>query len=304
MKKIFLCLLAATFFTVQANGKSVVDEPLKLTGFYRYECLLNNSPNLDIPYYFFHQASHIPQAVDQNDSDRFRCHKKTPYGERDSVLYPRVNHTFQGLVWDPQDKMFHDENNNGRIDLDEAVEKYLLNQYGEFRFVQLFDQMKLPSGPKRHARPLGMILRPFINPISAISFCPTLDSYLGHDRLMNVLEKVLAINTEPIYALKREPIVLSNGFSAPDDFLFLQKNVISSNWFYLKNGVPKVPTGNDHHSKQMYVFWPLNKNQPYKKSKKQYRYKVVQAQDVTIGKMPNSMIRPSDKSLGCVPLRK
>jgi hypothetical protein len=101
-----------------------------------------------------------------------------------------------------------------------------------------------------------------------------------------------------------------NPLQAPDDFLMIRETDLKQVWFYMKNGVPTVPTDSIVSSVPVFFYYPLNKSYPFIKASTQKIYQVKGADELNNATVApggsnasgiSTNYPPHDRKIGCIP---
>ena len=121
----------------------------------------------------------LPNQVDINTV----CHD---YDQSlfDNALLPRLQQ-IPGFfaVWNFRDNNFVDLDKNGKEDINDKIQKELVDRFGVSRDINVFGPLSFDNGPTVDGvvvnRNLGYFMLPFIDPKTGNGFCPTRAHYEG-----------------------------------------------------------------------------------------------------------------------------
>jgi hypothetical protein len=126
MKQRLFLILALMSFAAYSNE-------LSITSVNQYTCKKSDS---GVKNYFYYIERYAPQAVQYDGL--FLCHDVSQYGRNDSALIPRLE-TRQAVFsfWDSHDDRFFDNDQNGKMDVDDKINELIVN-YGERQLCRVF----------------------------------------------------------------------------------------------------------------------------------------------------------------------
>jgi len=316
--------------------------PLKNTPLSQYSCIYRvvdpQQPEATYVYayrmhFYFHPAN-PPQPI--TSGPEFYCHDifNPLYGIVDDILYPRLE-LIEGVfnIWDNMDPRFYDNNGNGVVDVnDQIIQKAknfgaTLPSNTQFfaPFPTLTPQTTSGSssgtnnnqsgGNNSSSQPVGYYMNAWIDPITYKSFCLNSSHYNSNNPIYRALGDVLQVETEGVYAAQKvaesypDPSTGSM-VQAPNDYLFIKESDIKRAWFYMKDGVPTIPSDSIISTTAVFFYYPFNFNSPYVKSSTQRIYQVKGAQDLNNSQVQQggsspagskSQYPPHDRKFGCIP---
>ncbi|WP_372655408.1 hypothetical protein [Halobacteriovorax sp.] len=243
---------------------------------------------------FYYSSRTSPRPVPANQSDFTVCHDRNTYGDRDSIMFPRLGNR-EGVftVWSAFDPLLLDQDQDGKEDINKLIESELEDRYGQRVSLNLFSDFRSNIDVSGGNRSLGKMLKPFIDTRTGFNFCPTSEHYNGNNPLFNILSDYLSVDTEPLFLAERQNIIFDDGTAASKDFLYLSLSEIKEVWFYYNNGQHIKPSFEDRFNKTLYFYWPMDKNNPYVRKSYQKIYTVVRDDD--------QFVSTADKSVACIP---
>lgn len=243
---------------------------------------------------FYYNRRSTPRSVPSDQSGFTVCHDRNMYGNRDSVLFPRLgNREKVFTVWSAFDPLLLDQDQDGKEDINQLIENELEDRFGQRASLNLFSDFIANTDISSGSSSLGKILKPFIDSRTGLNFCPTAEQYNGKEPLFNILRDYLSVDTEPLFLAERESVVFDNGTNAPKDFLYVSLSEIKDVWFYFTGGQHLTPSLEDRFNRTLHFYWPLDKNNPYVRKSYQKIYTVVRNDD--------QLISTADKSVACIP---
>ncbi len=297
--------------------------PLKVMAVSQYSCITRagqSTPDgfdftqaLRLHYYF--AANKLPPSLPPLNSGQIFCHDINTYGLNDSPLFPRLELVpEQFAVWDDSDPRFVDTDGNGKEDVNDDIQKRLLDEYSVSRNVKIFMNLPWPNvaGSGTGVTPkLGYVMQPWTNSLTGRAFCPTQEQYNGTDPLFRVMKEIIGVDTEGLFISEREPlVVVGNGGAlqqAPGDYILIRETLLRSIWFYYENGKHYIPNDVTAAQKTIMFYWPPDIVNPYIRKSTQYIYTVKAPGDIgssagaAAGSGLPTGIKPPDKRFGCIP---
>ncbi|HAZ14512.1 MAG: hypothetical protein A2X86_15385 [Bdellovibrionales bacterium GWA2_49_15] len=298
--------------------------PLKVMPASQYSCINRaGSAGVDgfnwtqaLRMHFYFAVNKSPPSLPPLTSGQSFCHDINLFGINDSPIFPRLELVPQQFAtWDESDSRFVDTDGNQKEDVNDEMQKRLLDEYGVTRTVKVFMLLRWPNYPGSGAGTgvhpgLGYIMQPWTSPLSGRAFCPTQEHYNGTDPLFRVMKEVIGVDTEGLYLAEREPLVMvgsGGGLSqAPQDVLLVRENLLRKVWFYYENGQHFIPNDVTAGQKTIMFYWPPDIVNPYIRKSTQYIYTVKAPGDIggaatASGSGLQTSIKPPDKRLGCIP---
>ncbi len=245
----------------------------------------------------FYFIPRVPPKPIPAGNSNFICHDifNSLYGFIDQELYPRFEQ-LAGVfnLWDTTDPRFYDNNGNGAIDVNESIVQKTRNFGGTIPANSTFFQPFIwPGSPTiesqsgnntSSAQPLGYYMAPWIDQTTYKSYCLTSVQYNSANPLFNAMRDILGVDTEGLYIGVKAPETvrdasgnIKSGFS---DYILVRETDLKAVWFYLKNGVPTVPTDTTVTNNAIYFYYPLNKASPFVKTSTQRVFRVYSTQEL------------------------
>ena len=248
------------------------------------------------------------------------------YGAVDDILFPRLEQipgTFN--LWDNTDPRFFDNNGNANDDVNDIIIQKAKN-FGasniplSTKFFQKFPVMNPASqtqqagGNASIAASMGYYMSPWIDQTSFRSYCLNSTHYNSSNPLFKAMRDVIQVDMEGIYVGVKPPETVfdrdGNPLQTPDDFILIRETDLKKVWFYMKNGVPTVPTDSIVASVPVFFYYPMNILSPYVKASTQKIYQVkgaVELNNETVSEGGSnstgisSNYPPHDRKIGCIP---
>ena len=311
--------------------------PLKNAPVSQYTCLARDYTTQDADLFYetayrlhFYFIPRLPPKPIPASITNLVCHDfmNTLYGRADDELYPRME-LIPGIfnLWDLTDPRFYDNNGNKELDINEAIISRTKN-YGatlpagskfftEFR-TENSDKYLVTQGSTYTAPLLGYYMAPWIDQQTYKSYCLNSTHYKSSNALFKALGDFIGVDTEGLYLgfKSAETTVDANGnlTAGSEDMIFIRETDLKAVWFYLKNGVPTVPTDDNVANVAVYFYYPLNKTSPYVKSSTQRIYRVMGQNDMQSNNSTSNnsssgstssgattSYPPHDRKIGCIP---
>jgi len=212
------------------------------------------------------------------------CHDEIKYGEQDSIKYPRLGFESERLnLYDPQQNYFQDKNENEKLDIEDLIEKRLVEEFNLDINLKIFGTFYVNT----RMIPLktgGYFLFPFMNKVTNQSFCPTKDDFTGDDPLLHVLGEFIS-DTEALY------MGVTN--SPNSNHLFLSQTELKVIWYYVNsNGEFAIPSEADFQTRQIFFNWPADRADPFILKENQITYS-----------LKNYGHLGANKKIGCIPVK-
>lgn len=233
MKKLLLGCLA-TVLTSVAFAQPLISTPIM-----QYECIINKFQ----PVVAYFHPRMPPSPIPYSNDPLVVCHDASTYGQRDDILFPRLNQKAASFkLWDQTNVLFYDNDGDGVIDVNNYItrEARYLGQNIPTTTVW-FDKL-LSKG-----QTLGYIMPPFIDQTTFRSYCLSSPHYNGINPLFLVLGKVLGSDTEGLYLGERT--------RGDRDFVFISESVLKKSWFHITNNVPTIPNDRTVSSQKVFVIY-------------------------------------------------
>ncbi|MBI2520215.1 MAG: hypothetical protein HYV97_07350 [Bdellovibrio sp.] len=300
--------------------------PLKVMPASQYSCINRAGSsstdgynwNQALRMHFYFAVNKSPPSLPPLSSGQTFCHDINIYGLNDSPIYPRLELVPQQFAtWDESDPRFVDTDGNSKEDVNDEIQKRLLDEYNVTRTIRVFMLLRWPnvaptgSGGSTGPQPsIGYVMQPWTSALTGRAFCPTQEHYNGTDPLFRVMKEFIGVDTEGVYLAEREPlVVVANGGAlqqAPQDVLLVRENLLRKIWFYYENGQHFIPNDVTAGQKTIMFYWPPDIINPYVRKSTQYIYTVKAPSDLggqaaSQGSGLQTSVKPPDKRLGCIP---
>ncbi|MFP5384707.1 MAG: hypothetical protein ACLGHN_01420 [Bacteriovoracia bacterium] len=309
--------------------------PLKNAPVTQYTCMVREFSTAegtgDIYYdtayrlHFYFVPRVPPNPVPAGNSNLI-CHDifNPLYGIVDQELYPRFEQ-LPGVfnLWDTTDPRFYDNNGNGSIDVNEAIIQKTKSFGGSIpldtNFFQTFSwpgspQLEEDAGDTNTTQSLGYFMAPWIDQTTFKSYCLNSTHYNSTNPLFKAMRDIIGVDTEGLYIGEKAPETVQdsdgNFTSGFPDYILIRETDLKQVWFYLKNGVPTVPTDTNVTNEAVYFYYPLNKASPFVRTSTQRIFRVKGASELndqsnlTNGATSSgstTTFPPHDRKIGCVP---
>lgn len=310
--------------------------PLKNAPITQYSCI-HRPPSVDSTtgdtYYdaafrvHFYFLPRVPPNPIPAGSD-IVCHDfmNPLYGAIDDILYPRLEQAAAIFnLWDTSDPRFYDNDGSGNDDVNDIIIQKAKsfgasNIPAATRFFEKFpvmstsEQTEEAGGNASVAKSMGYYMAPWIDQTTFRSYCLNSTHYNSSNPLFKAMRDVIGVDMEGMYVGVKAPETVfdrnGNPFQAPDDFLLIRETDLKQVWFYMKNGVPTVPTDAIVSSVPVFFYYPLNKASPFVKASTQKIYQVKGAAELnneTVDQGGNNSsgistnYPPHDRKIGCIP---
>jgi len=310
--------------------------PLKNAPISQYTCI-HRPPSVDSDsgdvYYdvafrvHFYFLPRVPPNPIPAGSD-IVCHDfmNPLYGAIDDILFPRLEQ-LPGIfnLWDNTDPRFYDNNGNQNDDVNDIIIQKAKNFgasniaastrfFEKFPVMSTTEETEESGGNASVAQSMGYYMSPWIDQTTFRSYCLNSTHYNSSNPLFKAMRDVIGVDMEGIYVGVKAPETVfdrdGNPLPAPDDFLMIRETDLKQVWFYLKNGVPTVPTDAIVSTVPVFFYYPLNKLSPYVKASTQKIYQVKGAAELnneTVDEGGNNAsgistnYPPHDRKIGCIP---
>lgn len=186
-------------------------------------------------------------------------------------------------LWSDKNRLFDDNDGNGAHDIHDVIRRKA-KHFG----------LDLPVGirfmaPLAVYSELGWALKPFYEPVTNVSYCPTNVHYNANVPLFRTLGKVLEKETEGIYILT--PV------DNLTEVLPMKESDLKAVWFYIKGNRPQLPNDFTVVNNKIFVHIPIDKFDPYvlKPNQKVYQLR-------SLDEIGGTNANPThDKKIGCIP---
>jgi hypothetical protein len=213
-------------------------------------------------------------------------------------------------LWDLSDIRFADQNSDSRSDINDTIQKKLLDDYGINKTINIFGLLTWPNMPNIDGNTpnLGYYMVPWIDPVSGRAFCPNQENYNSSDKLFNILKEVVGVSTEGMYMAVKEPELLTNDGNetvlAPTDIMIIRENLLKKIWFYYEDNQHLVPDEITATQKTIHFYWPADVGSPYIQKSTQKIYTIRRPSELDVGAGQTGIpttVAPADKRFGCMP---
>lgn len=280
--------------------------PLKQAKLEQYACVTVSSKTKS--HYYFTPA-YAPEPVVKGTD--LACHDVAKYGEQDAAVYPRLELTELGSLWNQSNFLFFDNNGDGVLDVNELFMKKVKDNGGSTKDnLRLFGilsaagsrEANIAAGNSNFER-LGFVMSYWVSKTNFKSYCPNESNYASGSPEFKAIKEIVGTSTEGIYIADRSE-------NEVRDYLFVRESDLKAVWYYMKNGVPTAPTEDNVQFQTVFFNYPFNKQTPYVKGPNQKTYRVRSAQEIGnltslqafMGETGEMISYPShDKKLACVP---
>jgi hypothetical protein len=133
---------------------------------------------------------------------------------------------------------------------------------------------------------------PWIDQSTFKSHCLNSTHYNSSNALYKAMRDIIGVDTEGLYIGEKSPeaVTDSNGnvVTGYPDYILVRETDLKQVWFYLKNGVPTVPTDDMVANVAVYFYYPLNKVSPFVKTSTQRVFRVRGSKEIFTGTNNNS----------------
>jgi hypothetical protein len=106
------------------------------------------------------------------------------------------------------------------------------------------------------------------------------------------LRDIIGVDTEGLYIGEKSPEAVTdssgNVTTGYADYILVRESDLKQVWFYLKNGVPTIPTDDIVANVAVYFYYPLNKVSPFVKTSTQRVFRVRGSKEIFTGTNNNS----------------
>lgn len=248
------------------------------------------------------------------------------YGMIDDILYPRLEQ-LPGIfnLWDNTDPRFYDNNGNENMDVNDIIIQKAknfgangialsTNFFEKFPVMTTIEETEEAGGNASVAQSMGFYMAPWIDQSTFRSYCLNTTHYNSSNPLFKAMRDVIGVDMEGIYVGAKAPETVfdreGTPVAAPDDFILIRETDLKQVWFYMKNGVPTVPTDAIVSTVPVFFYYPLNKASPYVRSSTQRIYQVKGANELSSGNVSeggsnssgiSTNYPPHDRKIGCIP---
>jgi len=294
---------------------------LRVTPISQYTCITRvgaNDPQSATFFYdnsarlhFYYNDRERP-ATRPPDPNLF-CHDIENLGIVDRPTFPRLELIPEAYtLWDTTDIRFSDVNGDGKMEINEMIEKQISRLFGITPpTIDYFVPFQWPNGPQVEGGgsipTLGYMMRVFVNPQTGRGKCPTQEDYAGADPSFVVLGQYVGVDTEALYIALRQKRNLTEDdgttTEAPDDVLLIRQSLLEKIWWYQEGNLQVEPDETTAGQRTIFFYYPPDPLHPYIQKSYQELYTVRDrralsggTEDETAGGLPSY-----DKRFGCVP---
>jgi hypothetical protein len=275
----------------------------------------------------FYFLPRIPPQPIQAGSD-IVCHDfmNPLYGAIDDILFPRLEE-IPGIfnLWDNTDPRFYDNNGNNNEDVNDLIIQKAKN-FGasnipaSTKFFFKFSGMTTSADSTEAgstssvAQSMGFYMFPWIDQSTFRSYCLNSTHYNSSNPLFKAMRDIIGVDMEALFVGAKAPETVfdrdNKPLAAPNDFILIRETQLKKVWFYMKNGVPTVPTEAIVSTVPVFFYYPLNLASPFVKSSTQRIYQVKGANELTEQKVQEgganssgitTSYPPHDRKIGCIP---
>ena len=311
--------------------------PLKNSPVSQYTCMIRefSTDNTSGDVYFdsayrlhFYFIPRIPPTPIPAGNSNLICHDifNPIYGPIDQELYPRFEQSAGVFnLWDSTDPRFYDNNGNGSTDINEVISQKTKNFGGSLpagtNFFQTFywpgsPELEDAAGNKANStQPLGYFMAPWIDQTTYKSYCLNSSHFNSNNPLFKAFRDIIGVDTEGLYIGEKAPetlLTITGATTGFPDYILIRESDLKQVWFYLKNGVPTLPTDVTVTNNAVYFYYPLNKSSPYVKTSTQRIFRVRGASELNstnsttdtngaTSSGTSTSYPPHDRKIGCVP---
>ncbi len=310
--------------TIQLRLKESIDTstplgPLQVTPLNMYTCITRSGTTTGsdnyyeqgaMNHYYFPDYAEPPNLPAGNDF--LFCHDVNKYGNTDSADYPRL-FLEDGFMhfWSETDIRFYDQDENGKLDVNDDIETSLEDDYGVTgASINIFTEFQWWNYPGAESTTrMGYVMQPWIDN-DGNPFCPTSDNYNTAEPTFQILKDLVGADTEGLYLAEKESesFVADDGTVTvlPPDYMLIRQGLLNQIWFYTDDDMTPIPAdGAASEFKQIKYYWPADTVNPLTKKSYQKTYLVkspsqIGSSDDGVDGLRTS-VTPSDKRIACVP---
>lgn len=189
-------------------------------------------------------------------------------------------------TWSNNNPLFYDNNGNGILDVHDVIRKKS-KQYG-----QTLPSLVTFFTPSPFQPEIGWIMKPWIEQTTYFSYCLNDAHYNSTNAVFKAIGDVLLnAPTEGLYVA----VSMENDY----DIRYIRESDLKDVWFYLKDGIPKMPTDQTVNKNKIFFHYPLDRVNPYVKKPNQTVYLMKSLQDLGV-EVPGAY-PAHDRKIGCVP---
>ena len=318
-------------YAVDPDSQDDDNSPLKIMHISQYSCIYmygdNTAPSTTNPtdlysgnmtrMYFYYPSNTLPEIL-SGSLRRVFCHDITRYNRIDSKLFPRLELIPNALsLWDKADLRLYDADNNTKLDINEQIQRRLLNEFNISSTINIFQSFTynsyIESTTESSASELkfkailqGYYMQPWIDTSSKLGYCPKQEHYHGNTAVFRILKELIGNDTEAIYFGKSDPKAYTdnNGqlVNVAGSTIIIRENVLKKIWFYYENNQKLVPNEVIAGQKTIMFYYPPDFNNPLVEKSHQSLFTVFNpTEDSQNTGDPRPNVLPPNKMFGCVP---
>nr|BDT29573.1 hypothetical protein BHI3_30390 [Bacteriovorax sp. HI3] len=262
-------------------------------------------------YYYPNNETPAPvPAVGGARQSQVVCHDEQLHPGADSYIYERLElERAHFLTWDKADLRFtYDVASSGKLRINKILEDRLSSEFGINATLSLFNLLNYSNRPSSLSTnpsnvPVGYVMVPF-STVTGTAFCPTATDFQGNQPLLSLLGDYMH-STEALYIAEKEPETIQDGTSYKTFYgtMLITDSELQGIAFTIENGVKKLVTRGDYHSKRVYYYWPKHPMLDPLSANNRKLFVIKSPNELNENSMsglPISM-QTSDKRIGCVP---
>ncbi|OFZ52025.1 MAG: hypothetical protein A2381_05820 [Bdellovibrionales bacterium RIFOXYB1_FULL_37_110] len=318
-------------YAVDPDSQNEDNSPLKIMHISQYSCIYmygdNAAPSTTNPtdlysgnmtrMYFYYPSNTLPEIL-SGSLRRVFCHDINRYGRQDAKPYPRLELIPNSLsLWDKSDLRLYDADNNTKLDINEQIQRRLLNEYNVSSTINIFQPFTynsyIESTTESNASELkfksilqGYYMQPWIDSSSKLGYCPKQEQYHGSTAVFRILKELIGNDTEAIYFAKSDPKAYTdnNGLlvNVAGSTIIIRENVLKKIWFYYENNQKLIPNEIIAGQKTIMFYYPPDFDNPLVEKSHQSLFTVFNpTEDAQNTGDPRPNVLPPNKMFGCVP---
>lgn len=206
--------------------------------------------------------------------------------ENNSGLPLQIQTNGNVSTWSSDNILFFDNNGNGSLDIHDMIHRKA-RSYGQTlpRLLTFFEPA--PIDPR-----IGWVTKPWFEETTYYSYCLNQTHYGSTNPVFRAMGDVLSNRaTEGLYVA----VSMENDY----DIRFIRESDLKDVWFYLKDGVPKMPSDQSVSKNKIFFHYPLDRVSPYVKKPNQTVYLMKSLEDFD-SERPGSY-PAHDRKIGCIP---
>jgi len=322
-------------YAVDPNSQDDDNSPLKIMHISQYSCIYMYGDNAAPPLtnttdlysgnmtrmYFYYPSNTLPDIAPGSISRLF-CHDITTYNRLDNKIYPRLELIPNAFsLWDKADLRLYDADNNTKLDINEQIQRRLLNEYNLNSTINIFQSFTYNSGPDSSGAAIasnaseikfksilqGYYMQPWIDNSSQLGYCPKQEHYNNNaTKVFRILKELVGNDTEAIYFGKSDPKAYTdnNGqlVNVAGSTIIIRENVLKKIWFYYENNQKLVANDVIAGQKTIMFYYPPDFANPLIEKSHQSLFTVFNpTEDSHNTGDPRPNVLPPNKMFGCVP---